>query len=410
MRRIKVLIVDDSALMRELLTDILSSSPQIEVVGTAGDPYIARDKILRLCPDVLTLDIEMPRMDGLTFLERLMASHPMPVIMVSSATERGCDTTFRALELGAIDFVTKPALNLDGGLKELSDEIIAKVIGAFRAGVRRRSRSPVIELTPAQASAGIMENKTAACNSAYKVVAIGTSTGGAEALLSILCQLPADSPGIVAVIHMPPVYTKSYAERLNRSCHVNVKEAEDGDRILPGHVLIAPGNYHLTVHRTGTICKVRISDTEKVSGFRPSVDVLFHSCARHLGSNAVGVILTGMGHDGAAGLLAMSLTGAHTIAQDERSCVVFGMPREAIKLQAATQVLPLDQIPAQILRHGYALPAESGGSRAGGSRAGGSTGGAPGTGSSDTGPPGMRLQGPASSEQSRVQCRSLNST
>ncbi len=296
-------------------------------------------------------------------------------------------------------------MNLDGSLKELSDEIIAKVIGAFQAGVRRRLKSPVIELTPAQPTTNnSMDTRIAANNSAYKVVAIGTSTGGAEALLSILCQLPADSPGIVAVIHMPPVYTKSYAERLNRSCTVNVKEAEDGDRILPGNVLIAPGNYHLTVHRSGTICKVRISDTEKVSGFRPSVDVLFHSCARYLGSNAVGVILTGMGHDGAAGLLAMSLKGAHTIAQDERSCVVFGMPREAIKLQAASQVLPLDQIPAQILRHGYALPEETGRSDFSGS-----TGGASDMGASGAVPPSARLQGPVSSDQARIQCRPLNS-
>ncbi len=354
MSKIKVLIIDDSALMRQLLTEILSSDPSIEVVGTAADPYVARDKIMKLNPDVLTLDVEMPRMDGLTFLEKLMASRPMPVVMVSSLTERGCETTFRALEIGAFDFVTKPKLDVANNMLDLSDELTRKVRGAASARVRLRpvsthSQTPVTKAPLAS---------DALITSTHKVLAIGTSTGGTEALAEILTKLPPDAPGVVAVIHMPPGYTKSYAERLDRSCRIRVKEAEDGDRILPGHALIAQGDRHLEVFRSGAIYSVRIVEGEKVSGFRPSVDVLFRSCARYLGTNAVGAILTGMGRDGADGLLAMRNSGAFTIAQNEASCVVFGMPKEAIAMNAAATILPLDRIVNELLKAGVAKNAQ----------------------------------------------------
>ena len=345
-RRIKVLIVDDSAIMRQLLTSILEAEGDFEVVGTAPDPYVARDKILKLSPDVLTLDVEMPRMDGLTFLEKLMSGHPMPVVMISSLTERGCQTTLRALELGAVDFVTKPKVDVAAGLQEHVTEIAQKLRAAASAKVHPRPAAPdrsvaTVAKEPLPVDALI--------TSTHKVIAIGTSTGGTEALSDILMKFPSDAPGVVAVIHMPPGYTKSYAERLDRSCRIRVKEAEDGDRILPGHALIARGDRHLETFRSGATYSVKITDGEKVSGFRPSVDVLFRSCARFLGANAVGAILTGMGRDGAEGLLAMRRAGAHTIAQDEASCVVYGMPREAVQLNAACQILPLDRIANQLL-------------------------------------------------------------
>ncbi len=354
MEKIKVLIIDDSALMRQLLTEILSSDPAIDVVGTAADPYVARDKIMKLNPDVLTLDVEMPRMDGLTFLEKLMASRPMPVVMVSSLTERGCETTFRALEIGAFDFVTKPKLDVANNMADLSAELIRKVRGAASARVRLRPASTQSHAPVAKAPL----SSDALITSTHKVLAIGTSTGGTEALAEILTKLPPDAPGVVAVIHMPPGYTKSYAERLDRSCRIRVKEAEDGDRILPGHALIAQGDRHLEVLRSGAIYSVRIVEGEKVSGFRPSVDVLFRSCARYLGTNAVGAILTGMGRDGAEGLLAMRNSGAFTIAQNEASCVVFGMPKEAIALNAAATILPLDRITNELLKAGVAKNAQ----------------------------------------------------
>ncbi len=354
MSKIKVLIVDDSALMRQLLTEMLSADPCIEIVGTASDPYVARDKIIKLNPDVLTLDVEMPRMDGLTFLEKLMASRPMPVVMVSSLTERGCETTFRALEIGALDFVTKPKLDVATSMLDLSDELIRKVKGAASARVRHR---PVIEVGRAPVVKSSL-GSDALITSTHKVLAIGTSTGGTEALADILTRFPPDAPGVVAVIHMPPGYTKSYADRLDRSCQIRVKEAADGDRILPGHALIAQGDRHLEVHRSGAVYSVRVYEGEKVSGFRPSVDVLFRSCARYLGTNGVGAILTGMGRDGAEGLLAMRNSGAFTIAQNEASCVVFGMPKEAIAMNAASTILPLDRIANELLRAGVAKNAQ----------------------------------------------------
>lgn len=350
-KKIKVLIVDDSALMRQILTVMLSMDDDIEVVGTATDPYVARDKILKLEPDVLTLDVEMPKMDGLTFLEKLMSSRPMPVLMISSLTERGCDTTLRALELGAFDFVTKPKIDVSNNMQELSEEILMKVKAAANARLRPRLRAASLNVAPIVKSPISVD---ALITSTHKVIAIGTSTGGTEALADILTTFPPDAPGVIAVIHMPPGYTKSYAERLDRACQIRVKEAEDGDRILPGHAIIAQGDRHLEAYRSGATYTVKVREGEKVSGFRPSVDVLFKSCARYLGTNAVGAILTGMGRDGAEGLLAMRNAGAHTIAQDEASCVVYGMPREAVAMNAACQVLPLNKIGQQLLK--YALP------------------------------------------------------
>lgn len=340
----KVLIVDDSALMRQLLREILSKDDGIEVVGAASDPIAARQAILSLNPDVLTLDVEMPRMDGLTFLEKLMRAHPMPVVMVSSLTEKGCETTLKALELGAVDFVSKPKLDIRSQTLELADEIVAKVKAAARIRIQRRTASLI-----STSGMPAVTKSDALLKSTHTVIAIGASTGGTEALRDVLTPLPPDSPGIVIVQHMPEKFTKAFADRLNGLCRINVSEAKDGDRVLPGHALLAPGNFHMEVFRSGAEYRVKVSQTEHVNRHRPSVDVLFHSCARYLGSNAVGVILTGMGADGARGLLAMREAGAYTIAQDEQSCIVFGMPREAIALRAAMDVYSLSQIPFKML-------------------------------------------------------------
>ncbi len=341
-----MVVVDDSAVMRQLLTQILARDPDIEVVAQASDPYIARDKIKQLNPDVITLDVEMPRMDGLAFLEKLMRGHPMPVVMVSSLTERGCETTLRALELGAVDFVTKPKLDVTRGTLELAGEIVAKVKAAARAHVR--------PLPASTAAAGGATRPVVAGLAGlaltHKVIAIGASTGGTEALREVLTRLPADTPGVVVVQHMPASFTRAFANRLDSLCSMVVKEASDGDRVLPGHVLVAPGDYQLSVVRSGANYAVRVVQDPPVNRHRPSVDVLFDSCARELGGNAVGVILTGMGDDGARGLKAMRQAGAHTIAQDEASCVVFGMPREAIAQGGAEQVLPLNQVSEAVLK------------------------------------------------------------
>ena len=349
MSKIKVLIVDDSAVMRQILKEIISRDPALEVVAVASDPVVARDKILRLQPDVMTLDVEMPRMDGLTFLEKLMRAHPMPVVMISSLTERGCETTLRAMELGAIDFISKPKIDVADGTVQLAGEIVEKVKAAARAkifGVRKRLAAAPPQPVVSQAL----------IKSTHQVIAIGASTGGTEALRELLEPLPADSPGIVMVQHMPEKFTRSFAERLDSLCRVRVKEAQDGDRVLPGHALLAPGNFHMELLRSGAEYRVRVFSGDPVNRHRPSVDVLFRSCARYLGGNAVGIILTGMGADGAKGLLEMRQAGARTIAQNEASCVVFGMPREAIALGAAEEILPLEQIPACALRLAAALP------------------------------------------------------
>ncbi len=336
----KVLIVDDSSLMRQLLTQIISSDPDLEVVGTAGDPFIAREKIKALHPDVLTLDVEMPRMDGLTFLEKLMRGHPMPVVMISSLTESGAETTLRALSLGAVDYIAKPKLDVSSGTLEQSNDIVSKVKAA--AKVKVRGGKPR-DATSASLPAGYHITAT------HKVVAIGASTGGTEALKDLLSSLPPDFPGVVMVQHMPEAFTRPFSERLNSLCRIRVQEARDGDRILPGHALLAPGGHQMQVVRRGMEYAVKVYRGERVNRHLPSVDVLFSSCAKQLGKNAIGVLLTGMGADGAKGMLEMKVAEAHTIAQDEASCVVFGMPREAILLGAVDQVLPLGRISNALL-------------------------------------------------------------
>ena len=344
--RVRVLVVDDSALVREIMTEILSRDPAIDVVGAAPDPFVAWDKIQRLKPDVITLDVEMPRMDGLTFLEKLMRAHPMPVVMVSSLTERGCDTTLRALELGAIDFVSKPRIDVARGTSDLADEIVAKVKAAGSAKTFAKVRARPAS-RPAEAA---RPPQPASFKGTYKVLAIGASTGGTEALRELLCALPPDAPGTVIVQHMPERFTRAFAERLDGLARVRISEARDGDRVLPGHALIAPGNFHMELARSGADYRVRVLSADPVNRHRPSVDVLFRSCACAAAQNAVGVILTGMGDDGARGLLAMRAAGARTIAQDEATCVVFGMPKEAIALGAAEFIEPLARIAPTALR------------------------------------------------------------
>lgn len=342
MARTKVLVVDDSALMRQMLGDLLARDPDLQVVGSAADPYAAWDKVKQLDPDVLTLDVEMPKMDGLTFLSKLMTARPTPVVMVSSLTERGAETTFRALELGAVDFVPKPKLDVMTGTVALADELVAKVKAAARARPQPRPDRPAGGPAPKPPAAGL--------RTTHKVIALGASTGGTEALFEVLTAFPADAPGTVVVIHMPEGFTKSYAARLDRACAVRVSEARDGDRVLPGHVLLAPGGLQTSVQRSGATVITRVAAGPPVNRHRPAVDVLFESCAKELGANVAGAILTGMGGDGARGLLAMRRAGARTVAQDEATCVVFGMPKEAIALGGAEAVLPLGRIAGELLR------------------------------------------------------------
>lgn len=406
-RMIRVLCVDDSALIRELMVEIINAQPDMQVVATAPDPLVARDLIKRHDPDVLTLDVEMPRMDGLDFLERLMRLRPMPVVMVSSLTERGGEITLRALELGAVDFVSKPRLGIRGGMLEYAETIADKIRAAARARIRPAGRavtspsaggaqagpahstsalstsvqSSQALSNPAQSSlsqsnsaqfnpySSSLADRSVAASvgqdtvsppaaavasrrpllSSEKLIAVGASTGGTEAIRAVLQSLPADAPAILVTQHMPPGFTRSFAERLNGLCRIAVKEAAHGERILPGHAYIAPGDAHLTLSRSGANYVVTLDQRPPVNRHRPSVDVLFDSVARVAGRNAVGVILTGMGRDGARGLLQMREAGAHTIAQDEQSCVVYGMPREAVELGAAESVLPLSRISGHLL-------------------------------------------------------------
>ena len=344
--RTRVLVIDDSALMRQLLTGILSSDSEIEVVGTAPDPVVARAKIRELRPDVLTLDVEMPRMDGLQFLEELMQTHPIPIVMVSSLTERGCDVTLRALELGAVDFVSKPKLDMARGVADIGAEIIAKVKAASLARARRPAGA-------ARAPAGSRPSKPShvSFRTTQRFVAIGASTGGTEALMIVLSALPADAPPVVVVQHMPPAFTRQFAGRLDGRCRVNVSEAKSGDGLVQGHVLIAPGGEtHMEVVRSGANYAVRLVAAPPVGHHRPSVDMLFDSCAKAAGANAVGVILTGMGSDGARGMLAMHRTGSVTIAEDESTCVIFGMPKEAIACGAVDHVVPIERVAETMLR------------------------------------------------------------
>lgn len=337
-RKIKALIIDDSALMRQLLSTVLRQDPEIHVVGTAANPLIAREKIKTLKPDVLTLDIEMPGMDGLTFLEKLMRLHPLPVVMVSSHTEKGAMATLRALDLGAVDFVAKPQSGVREGLStELMEEICAKVRAAAGAHVRPALVAPVVKYRIPQPSVTPQDCREG-------IIVIGASAGGTQAISEIMAKLPRSTPGIAIVQHMPPKFTASFAERLHQLSNIEVREAKSGDRMKPGVALIAPGGYHMAIMRAGGGYAVRVYEDEPVNRHRPSVDVLFDSAARIAGADALGIILTGMGSDGARGLHAMKMAGAHTIAQDEKSCVVFGMPEQAIRLGAVNRVVPLERI------------------------------------------------------------------
>lgn len=349
MAKTRVLIVDDSALVRQVLTEILNSDPKIEVVGSATDPYAARDKIKALNPDVLTLDVEMPRMDGLTFLSNLMRLRPMPVVMVSSLTEKGADTTLRALELGAVDFVSKPKVDLAHTLKEYTVELIEKVKAAAGAHVRTIERRSVAnaEVAPKYSADAVIKQDGAHprhFKTTDRIVAIGASTGGTEAIKEVLIRLPPDAPGIVIAQHIPEAFSGPFANRMDNCSEVNVCEARDGQQILAGHVYIAPGSHHLLVARDGARFVCRLNDGPPVNRHRPSVDVLFRSVAQNAGQNAVGALLTGMGDDGARGLKEMQEAGAPTVAQDEKSSVVWGMPGAAVKLGAADEVLPLIRV------------------------------------------------------------------
>ncbi|SDS01864.1 protein-glutamate methylesterase/protein-glutamine glutaminase [Pseudomonas oryzae] len=338
--KIKVLCVDDSALIRDLLREIINAQPDMEVVAVAADPLVARDLIKLHNPDVLTLDVEMPRMDGLDFLDRLMRLRPMPVLMVSSLTQAGSEVTLRALELGALDFIAKPQMGIRHGMLDYSELIADKIRAAARS--RPRQSPPASAPRPPALKAPLISSE--------KLVIIGASTGGTEAIRAVLEPLPANSPAILIAQHMPGGFTKSFAERLNRLCNIAVKEAEDGERILPGHAYIAPGTAHLKLVRSGANYVARLDDGLPVNRHRPSVDVLFRSAAESAGRNAIGVLLTGMGRDGARGLLEMRQAGAFTFAQDEASCVVFGMPREGIALGGACEVVSLDQMAERILK------------------------------------------------------------
>ncbi|HEX7972327.1 MAG TPA: chemotaxis response regulator protein-glutamate methylesterase [Thiobacillus sp.] len=342
--KIKVLIVDDSALIRSVMKEIIGSQPDMEVVGVAPDPLVARDLIKQTNPDVLTLDVEMPKMDGLDFLERLMRLRPMPVVMVSSLTERGSEITLRALELGAVDFVTKPKLSIQSGLLEYTDLIVEKIRIASRAKIRSRTPAP-----GTQATGGTLAPLRNPLTSSEKLIIIGASTGGTEAIKDFLVQLPPDCPGILITQHMPEGFTRSFANRLDKLCKISVKEAEGGERVLPGHAYLAPGHSHLLLVRSGANYMTQLDQGPPVNRHRPSVDVLFHSAALNAGKNAVGVILTGMGRDGAAGMLEMKQAGAYNLAQDEASCVVFGMPKEAIAIGATHDVAPLHELPGRVM-------------------------------------------------------------
>jgi two-component system chemotaxis response regulator CheB len=345
MAKIKVLIVDDSAVVRNVLTEALSKDPQIEVIGTAADPYIAREKIIQLEPDVLTLDVEMPRMDGVTFLTKLMASKPMPVVMVSSLTQSGAETTMAAMEAGAVEIVAKPAIDVHRGLDEMTVEIIDKVKAASKVNINVHK-----ERVSAAPKKRVKALSSAMIKTTDKIIAIGASTGGTEALKNVLTRMPPNSPGTVVVQHMPEGFTNAFASRLNELCEVEVVEARNMDSVIPGRVLISPGHSHMLLKRSGARYHIELKQGALVMRHRPSVEVLFTSVAKTAGANSVGVMLTGMGGDGSGGMLEMKKAGAFNIAQDEKSCIVFGMPKEAIKLGGVDKVVSLNQIPEAIMK------------------------------------------------------------
>ncbi|MDZ5457699.1 protein-glutamate methylesterase/protein-glutamine glutaminase [Azohydromonas lata] len=351
MAAIRVVVVDDSALVRSLLKAVIDRQPDMQCVGAAADPFAARELIREVSPDVVTLDIEMPRMDGLEFLSRLMKLRPTPVVMVSTLTERGAEATMRALELGAVDFVSKPRLGVAEGLSQLSDEICDKIRAAARSRIHRRLQ-PAVQAAPGAAAApapSAAPSRPLGRLSTEKLIFIGASTGGTEATREVLVSLPPDSPAVLITQHMPPGFTKSYAARLNTLCRLTVREATDGERLLPGHAYLAPGGLHLSVERSGANYVARVRDGEPVNRHKPSVEVLFESAARVAGPNAFGVMLTGMGADGARAMKLMRDAGAYNICQDEATCVVFGMPREAIAAGAANEVLPLPRIGTRLM-------------------------------------------------------------
>jgi len=348
MAKTRVVVVDDSALVRSILTEIINRQPDMECIGAASDPLVAREMIRTLNPDVITLDVEMPRMDGLDFLSRLMRLRPMPVVMVSTLTERGAEVTIKALELGAIDFVAKPKIGVAEGIRQLAQDITDKIRVAAKARVHRSS-VPVPGGTAPTAPAKPVTMASIGRMSTEKIIFIGASTGGTEATKDVLMQLPPDCPAVVITQHMPPGFTTSYAKRLDGLCKIRVKEAQDGERILPGHGYIAPGGLHLSVERSGANYIARVQDGEPINRHKPSVEALFLSAARVVGPNALGVMLTGMGADGAKAMKVMKDAGSFNICQDEATCVVFGMPREAIAAGAADEVLPLNQIAGKLI-------------------------------------------------------------
>ena len=363
MSKVKVLIVDDSALVRQVMSEILNADAGIEVVGTAQDPFDAREKIKKLQPDVLTLDVEMPKMDGITFLSNLMRLHPLPVVMVSTLTQHGADVTFEALELGAIDFVSKPTIDVSDGLNDYAEEICGKVKTAALVNVSkisdRRARqaasasSANSDIAPKLSADAVLEKRSAPktkLKTTDKIIAIGASTGGTEAIKEVLLAMPANSPGIVISQHIPEAFSKPFAERMDKNSAMTVYEAVDGQQILPGHVYIAPGNRHLIVERSGARYICRLNDGPPVNRHKPSVDVMFRSVAQNVGPNAIGAILTGMGADGAAGLKEMLENGAPTLVQDEKSSVVWGMPGEAYKIGATKDQYPLEKIAQELIK------------------------------------------------------------
>ncbi len=351
MSRIKVMIVDDSAVVRQVLTATLSADAEIEVAGVASDPVFAMEKMAKLWPDVIVLDVEMPRMDGITFLRKIMAERPTPVVICSTLTEKGAETTMQALSAGAVSVVTKPKIGLKSYLQDASDNLVSTVKAAARANLRRVAASscPLTVAPKLTADAILPATATAMAQTTEAVVAIGTSTGGTQALEVVLTALPRVSPGIVIVQHMPEKFTEAFANRLNGICQIEVREAKNGDRVMPGLALIAPGGRHMMLKRSGAYYHVDVVDGPLVNRHRPSVDVLFRSASKCAGSNALGIIMTGMGDDGARGLKEMRDAGARTIAQDEATCVVYGMPKEAVKLGAVDRIMPLGDIPNAIL-------------------------------------------------------------